>query len=302
MNIQEIEASVKHCYSTWSQSYYNDYYTSKAAYPPVHRDLVKRILVEAKVRNLLDAGCGPVSFLRDMTDTEIELYGFDLTPEMVQEGKRIFQSLDLSADRIWQGSVLDRSAFRSPVDHPEDGFDATIATGVLPHIPEESDLTVIENLRDSVRPNGLVIAEARNELFALFTLNRYSYDFICDQLIRVNQLQADCGEQTQPFTEVLDGLRKRFRMDIPPIRRGKENEPGYDEILSRTHNPFVLKQQFIAAGLSDVDTLFYHFHCLPPMFESIVPDVFYQQSVAMEDPHDWRGHFMASAFIVTGRR
>lgn len=102
--------------------------------------------------------------------------------------------------------------------------------------------------------------------------------------------------------EVLDGLRKRFRMDIPPIRRGKENEPGYDEILSRTHNPFVLKQQFIAAGLSDVDTLFYHFHCLPPMFESIVPDVFYQQSVAMEDPHGWRGHFMASAFIVTGRR
>ena len=110
------------------------------------------------------------------------------------------------------------------------------------------------------------------------------------------------ANKTQAFTEVLDGLRERFRMDIPPIRRGKENEPGYDEILSRTHNPFVLKQQFIAAGLSDVDVLFYHFHCLPPMFESIVPDIFQQQSVAMENPHDWRGHFMASAFFVTGRR
>ena len=243
MTIQEIEASVKHCYSTWSQSYYSDYYASEMAYPPVHRDLLKRILTEANVRNLLDAGCGPVSFLRDMTDTEIELFGFDLTPEMVQEGKRIFQSLDLPPNHIWEGSVLDPAAFRSPVNQPKDGFDATMTSGVLPHIPEESDVTVIENLRDSVKPNGLVIAEARNELFALFTLNRYSYEFMCDRLIRVDQVQADCGEHPEALAEALEGLQQRFRMDIPPIRRGKKNEPGYDEILSRTHNPFVLKQQ-----------------------------------------------------------
>ena len=49
-------------------------------------------------------------------------------------------------------------------------------------------------------------------------------------------------------------------------------------------------------------TLFYHYHCLPPMFESAMPELFRRASLAMENPEDWRGHFMASAFLVVGRR
>ena len=49
--------------------------------------------------------------------------------------------------------------------------------------------------------------------------------------------------------------------------------------------------------------LFYHFHALPPMLEGANPQLFRQTSLAMEaDPTDWRGHFMASAFILTGKR
>jgi hypothetical protein len=56
------------------------------------------------------------------------------------------------------------------------------------------------------------------------------------------------------------------------------------------------------AGFRNVEVLFYHYHCLPPMFERVMPEDFRKQSVAMEDPRDWRGYFMASAFIVTGVR
>jgi hypothetical protein len=38
------------------------------------------------------------------------------------------------------------------------------------------------------------------------------------------------------------------------------------------------------------------------MFESDMPEFFRAQSLAMEDPEDWRGHFMASAFLVVGKR
>jgi hypothetical protein len=38
------------------------------------------------------------------------------------------------------------------------------------------------------------------------------------------------------------------------------------------------------------------------MLEAEVPHFFRTESVAMEDPFDWRGHFMASAFILAGRR
>ena len=91
-------------------------------------------------------------------------------------------------------------------------------------------------------------------------------------------------------------------MDVPPIRGGKSGEPGYDEVLSRTHNPLLVKQQLEREGLVDVELLFYHYHCLPPMFEAMLPEFFRTQSLSMEDPRDWRGYFMASAFVVTGRR
>jgi hypothetical protein len=92
-------------------------------------------------------------------------------------------------------------------------------------------------------------------------------------------------------------------MDLPPIRKGKADEPGYDEVLSRTHNPFVLKEQFESAGFKDVQLYFYHFHALPPMIGSQIPELFRTESLAMEqNPQDWRGYFMASAFLVVGRK
>ena len=59
---------------------------------------------------------------------------------------------------------------------------------------------------------------------------------------------------------------------------------------------------FATAGFREVEVLFYHYHCLPPMFERELPELFRRQSVAMEDPRDWRGYFMASAFIGCGKR
>jgi len=38
------------------------------------------------------------------------------------------------------------------------------------------------------------------------------------------------------------------------------------------------------------------------MFEPRFPEFFRSQSLAMENPTDWRGYFMASAFIMTGRK
>ena len=89
-------------------------------------------------------------------------------------------------------------------------------------------------------------------------------------------------------------------MELPPVRKGKESEPGYDEVLSRTHNPFILKGKFEAIGLKNVCLKFYHYHPLPPMFASNLGESYLKESLAMENPDDWRGYFMASAFFITG--
>ncbi|HZS83285.1 MAG TPA: class I SAM-dependent methyltransferase [Stellaceae bacterium] len=294
------EAAVRSCYAGWAENYFADYYASEAAYPPVHQKLVRDLVRDSGARTLLDAGCGPASMLRSLAELDIALYGFDLTPEMVAEARRVMAARGAPKERIWQGSVADAGAFRAPCG--PDRFDAAICIGVLPHVPAALDETVIANLRGAVRPGGLVVLEARNQLFALFTLNRYSHEFFLGELVRADLLRERAGSETARLDEALAQLAERFRTDLPPPRRGKAGEPGYDEVLSRTHNPLLLRERFAAAGFSEVQLLFYHFHCLPPMLEPGLPALFRRQSLAMEDPTDWRGYFMASAFLLAGRR
>ena len=147
-----------------------------------------------------------------------------------------------------------------------------------------------------------MIVEARNQLFSLFSLNRPSYEFFSKELIQADRLTERAGDDRSKVESALDLLQQRFRMDLPPIRRGKAGEPGYDEVLSRTHNPLVLRDSFAAAGFSNIRVLFYHFHALPPMLASALPGLFLRESVAMERAEDWRGYFMASAFLLCGTR
>jgi 2-polyprenyl-3-methyl-5-hydroxy-6-metoxy-1,4-benzoquinol methylase len=300
---KHLEDAVKACYATWSSSYYADYYSERAAYPPVHREILRHLLVVEGARTVLDAGCGSASFLRNLAGMDMDLYGFDLTPQMVAEGRRVFSELGLPPERLWEGRVADPAAFSDPKGQMTGRFDAAICCGVFPHIPAEEDELVVRNLHNAVRSGGIVAVEARNALFALFTLNRYSSEFFLHELVRSEALAAKTSESERALLDkALQRLNERFRMDLPPSRCGKEGEPGYDEVLSRTHNPFKMQKLFETVGFGDVRVLFYHYHCLPPMLAAELPEFFRRESLAMEDPEDWRGHFMASAFIVTGIR
>lgn len=304
MEHNTIEDSIRKCYSTWGSRYYPDYYQSKSAYPSVHTAIVRDLLQQNGAATVLDAGCGPASMLRDLDLPHLRRFGFDLTPEMLAEGRRVLASQGLPEDHLWQGSVLDAQSFRSGPPAAPEAYDAAICFGVLPHVPAEADLEVLRNLGNAVRPGGLVACEARNELFSLFTLNRYSREFFRSRLIQESVLLASAGDAAESVAleAAVKSLDAQFRMDLPPMRKGYENEPGYDEVLSRTHNPFEMRDLAVKAGLYDVEVLFYHYHVLPPMLENAIPALFRRASVAMENPRDWRGHFMASAFILVGRK
>lgn len=297
---EDAEQAVRACYSTWSDSYYQDYYRSGTAYPPVHVGIVREALRAAGARSVLDAGCGPASMLRELAAPGLERYGFDLTPEMVVEARRVLNEQGVPAERVWEGSVTDPAAFRPLRDRP--GYDAALCFGVLPHVRAQDDALVVENLARCVRPGGLILIEARNELFALFTLNRYSRDLF-RALVDAERLRSQASaEELAKLDEALALVDAQFRLDLPPVRKGKAGEPGYDEVLSRTHNPFVVRELAAQRGLVEVEILFYHYHCLPPMAEPLVPRLFRAASLALEDPRDWRGHFMASAFVLAARR
>lgn len=296
----EVERQVAHCYSTWGKTYFKDYYRSASAYPPVHLDIVRNELRRHGACNVLDAGCGPASMLRVLKQLGTRRFGFDLTHGMVEEAQKVLARQGVPANHIWQGSVLRSADFTRP--NLPSNYDAAVCFGVLPHIPANQDQTVLRNLYQVVSPGGLVLVEARNALFSLFTQNRYTYEFICNDLIRAKDLVSKNEAFSEAISKNLEEFKLRFRMDLPTIRKGKKDEPGYDEVLSRTHVPFILQKQFQKAGFRDIKTLFYHFHVLPPMFAAAIEKLFKRASLEMEKPEDWRGYFMASAFITIGKK
>jgi 2-polyprenyl-3-methyl-5-hydroxy-6-metoxy-1,4-benzoquinol methylase len=296
----KVEKQVAHCYSTWGKTYFKDYYRSPNAYPPVHVSLVEKELKSRGAANVLDAGCGPASMLRLLRFLRAERYGFDLTPEMVEEAKWVLGRQGVDSSQVWEGSVLDSASYKLPASKKSKLFDAAVCFGVLPHIAEKNDPVVFTNLRKAVRKGGVVLVEARNELFSLFTSNRYTYEFITGKLADTKSLRGASTSEKNKLREAFDRYQQLFRMDLPPVRKGKAGEPGYDEVLSRVHNPLVARQQLQEVGFRDVRVLFYHYHCLPPMMEVAAPRFYRRRSLAMENPEDWRGHFMASAFILTG--
>lgn len=286
------------CYSTWGRSYFNDYYGPTAPYPPVHVELVRAALAAQRPRHLLDAGCGPASCLRLLVDLVPECWGFDLTPEMVEEAQRVIAALDRPSSRIAIGSVLDASAFRPP-DAPLQGFDAVTCIGVMTHVSESDENTALHNIHGALAPGGIAIVEARNALFSLFTMNRYTRDFMRDALLRVSEAPPEARGFMERAAEM---LASTLRTDLPPVRGGKAGEPGYDEVRSRTHVPFELMEAMRRVGFVDIVCRFCHFHAAPPMTESIDPALFRKLSLALEArPDDWRGHFLASQFVVIGR-
>lgn len=296
----QVEQDVAACYSTWADNYFDLYYGEAAPYPPVHADIIRDMLLADGVTTVLDAGCGPASFLRHIADTSLQWHGFDLTPEMVEEAVRVAQILDRPESRAWVGSVLDDGAFASPNGV---SFDGAVMVGVLPHVPAAHDEQVLRRLHDAVIPGGTLIAEARNGLFGMFSLNRPTFTLFSDTLIGWDALQSHAEpDEAATLAGLREALAARFRMDLPPVRPGQGGKKGYDEVLSRTHIPFELAESARRAGWLDVSLHYAHFHALPPMFERIVPQVFRSASIAMEDPDDWRGVVMASTVIVKGRR
>ena len=229
-------------------------------------------------------------------DTGVQVWGFDLAPQMVKKAKAQLESRGLK-NRVWSGDISEDSAFRpAGMDTPEE-FDVCIAMGVFPHL--EDEVGALKNMTAATRPGGRVLVEFRNELFSLYTLNRYSYEFLFNRLIRPDELKIKHPEYESQVEEVGSKLEEFFRLDQPPVRRGAEGSPGYDEILSKFHNPLEIADSFVKAGLRVIGIHFYHYHAIPPLFEEDYPQLFRILSLEMEaNPSDWRGYFMSSAFVV----
>lgn len=286
MSINSAKEKVRKDYDKSAGSYINMYKQGYNEYPAnlIRLNIVIKRLRKNKLGSVLDAGCGSCGPMIRLLGEGFKVKGFDFSDKMVKEGKRELIRAGFNPE------LINRADLENEKGLPKVKFDAVLALGVFPHILNEQK--ALRSIGKRLSNKGLAFISFRNEIFAAYTLNRYSLDFFMDRLTEAEYLPKKAKDMLASFY-----LK---RLGIKPVKKKHEDKAA---MLSKFHNPLdIEKKLFRPAGFRVKNIHFYHYHALPPLLEKEDPYLFRNLSLKMEDPSDWKGYFMASAFVIEARK
>ena len=124
---------------------------------------------------IVDLGCGPGLFLRDASQRipGAKLYGFDLTPAMVEHARK----LEYTGDPPELGAL---DVLKQPIPLPESSMDAVFMSAVL-HLFDDP-FTFLCNLRGVMKPTGTFVLYDWVRVSLADYLNRALRDAVADPI------------------------------------------------------------------------------------------------------------------------
>lgn len=275
--------------SSYSDQYNEAMIWTNEEYPANYFRLkmVRRILAEAGVQSLYEHGVGDATPLVTIASDGIRVAGNDVSPEMVKVARANMLEHGLDPESISFLDVQDSNAIKAERERAGD-FEAVMALGVIPHVTD--DHAFVSSMDLFLNPGGRLLLQFRNSMFSMFTFNRLTKEFILDELI------PDVPESVRQVVQA--DLDQRLAVDKPPLRTRPTGD-GYDEILSRFHNPFELSEVVKSFGYSDLKFHWYNYHPAYPMIAgNIDPKVYRQAQIDLEGDQSWRGMFLCSAGVI----
>ncbi|MDA2936647.1 class I SAM-dependent methyltransferase [Acidobacteria bacterium AH-259-A15] len=285
MNGVEQQQLIGRHYSKRLQKWIDEY-ENPSGYP-FSRIRLERILQFLKQKGItrktiLDVGCGVGIPGMEVAQPESDLYGFDLSAELVEWARNLAKKRNLSAEYV-VGSATDGGSY------PNRKFDVVLALGVFQHI--ENDLRVLQYMKRCLNLEGWMILSLRNPLFALVTFNRPSYELF------MGLFKEFLGTEDGHILD--DFLKSKFDLSLPPRRSGSPGDPGLDDVVYKHHNPLTVERLLARAGLRVAQMDFYRHHATPPLLEQRAPEQFKTRSLELDlQENDWRSWFLCSTYIV----
>ena len=275
--------------STYSDQYNEDKIWTNEEYPAnfFRLKLVRRILADAGVTSLYEHGVGNATPLVTIAGDGIRVAGNDVSPEMVKFARANMTEHGLDPEAINLLDVQSHDAIDTERKRAG-SFEAVMALGVIPHV--EDDRWFVDSMDKFLEPGGRLLLQFRNSMFSMFTFNRLTKEFVMDELL---------PEVPESIREIVStDLDQRLAVDKPP-KRTRPTGDGYDEILSKFHNPFELSEIVKSFGYKDLQFHWYNYHPAYPMLAgSIDPKVYRQAQMDLEGDTSWRGMFLCSAGLI----
>lgn len=288
------QPKVEDYYNQIAAEYHKIYEPEKMSYKTGIGDyfrlqILLRLLVAAEIRSVYEVGTGDGIPLALMYRMGLQVAGCDISPKMVEVACKRFKDIGLAEPNIILGDIENSITLAPQLAGGR--YDAVVALGVMPHV--KKDRLALDNMRMIVKTDGKLYIVFRNSLFSLFTFNRYTHEFVTQELLK--------GIAAPIVNRVSEELQKICYMDKPPIRHRAEEKNGlsYDMILGKFHNPLELPKLLSTSGFGNVKFHWYHFHAAQPWLADDLGDLYDEESIKLEHhTNDWRGMFLCSAVLV----
>lgn len=267
-------------------SQYIDQYQKETSANSIRLEIIVKRLKEIGAKTILDVGCGTCGPMIRLLNEGFDVKGFDFSDAMLKEGRKNLKEAGYG-DVIFKADIDDHRRYWV------NKWEIAIALGVFPHV--ENEARALKHIRKSLNTGGIVFIEFRNLLFSLFSMNGHSLEFFMNTLIDQDRFRKESVE------DIRDYLEERFNLNRE--RKESSEKLSYSDIQAKFHNPLTIGRELFNPNGFKVNRInFYHYHALPPFFETKYPEEFKRASLMMENPEDWRGYFMASAFVVEAQK
>ena len=249
--------------------------------------LVRKLLTDAGVKSLYEHGVGDATPLVTIAGDGIRVAGNDISPEMVKFARTNLINHGLDPGAVNLLDVQSQDAINAERERAGE-FEAVMALGVIPHV--EDDGWFVASMDKFMAPGGRMLLQFRNSMFSMFTFNRLTKEFVMDELLPDVPASVRLAVETD--------LDQRLAAD-KPSKRTRPTGDGYDEILSRFHNPFELSEIVKSFGYQEIKFHWYNYHPAYPMLSGeIDPKVYRQAQIDLEGDTSWRGMFLCSAGLI----
>ena len=234
---------------------------------------------------ILDAGCGDARPLAEMLRHGFNVWGFDVSDAMLAAGRKILQEAGHDPARIEKGDIYDIRA----ADH---SFDAVACMGVVENLPEHPK--IFGEFRRVLRPKGRLFISLENDFFSLFSVNKHSTKYLA-------KLFTDIGVPPAIRDKAIADMARWN--DIGSIKMVKKTfedaEIDKSKVEIGSYNPMNVHGELAKMGFNVEEIRFFHYHPLPPRFESEFPEIFQQLAESLETTeYDWRGGILCNCMVV----
>jgi ubiquinone/menaquinone biosynthesis C-methylase UbiE len=250
----------------------------------VRLKITRSILKKYPIGNLLDIGCGgghtTYSFLKDGWSA----VGVDFSENTVKEANAFIKTQHGPDNLIQQASATDLSTF------PDASLDVVLCLGVLYYI-EDVNAAYKEIFR-VLKPGGIFICSHQNELFDLFTFNKYTLRFFRNHVFPLVD-----GEKDKREIELENLVKSLITHHDEPKKHDQGS--GRDTVLTYPENPLTFPSKMKSYGFTVKSEPYYHgFHLMPPLAMKKETHLKVEsEQKQYELRHDWRGLFMAAHFL-----